>query len=89
MGKKLLSIEVKGKSHTWGFDFYGDPKYLQEWRDDGLDIVEIENVIPEWVVDIGLLKPYVFLQDLFNFKNPFKSKEGTETIVEVSHKDEN
>lgn len=66
--KKLLSITVKGKSHTWSFNFYGDDKYLDQWRDDGLDIDEVVNVIPEQIAAFRLTKIYCFLQDMFNFK---------------------
>jgi hypothetical protein len=83
MSKKLLSIAVKGKTAWWGFDFYADPKHLQEWRDDGLDIVEIENTIPMWVVDFGLTKQWCFLQDVFNLKNPFTDKENKVQIVDA------
>lgn len=71
MAKKLLSITVRGKHRTWEFEFLGDPQYLAEWRADELNIDEVCNVIPEWVVNAGLLKPWCFLQDLFNFKNPW------------------
>lgn len=70
--KKLLSVTVKGNTSEWSFNFYGDPKYLQEWRNDGLEVYEICNTIPEWIVNLGLLKQYIFLQNLFNFKNPLK-----------------
>lgn len=75
MTKKLLSITVKGNHHEWSFNFYDDPKYIQEWRDDGLEIDEICNTIPEWVVSFKLVKQWVFLQDLFNFKNPFTASK--------------
>jgi hypothetical protein len=65
--KKLLSIEVRGNTNEWSFNFYGDPKYLEEWREDGLEINEIVNTIPEWVVDMGLTRLWIFFQDLFNF----------------------
>lgn len=71
MGKKLLSVTVKGKHKTWSFDFYGDPQYIQEWLDDGLDIVVICNTVPVWVAKLGLVREWCFIQDLFNFKNPF------------------
>jgi hypothetical protein len=64
---KLLSIEVKGREHRWSFDFYGNPKYLDEWREDGLEVNEIENTVPEWVPGWAV-KPWCFFQDLFNFK---------------------
>lgn len=67
-----MSITVRGKCHTWSFDTYADPQHLEEWQADGVDIGIIENSIPEWVVDAGLLKVWIFFQDIWNFKNPFK-----------------
>ena len=71
MAKKLLSVTVKGNEKKYCFNFYGDPKYIPEWEADGLEVVEILNTIPIWVVDAGLTKPWIFMQDIFNFKNPF------------------
>lgn len=34
MSKQLLSITVKGSEKTWSFDFYGDPKHIDEWEAD-------------------------------------------------------
>lgn len=82
MAKKLLSIAVKGKSSWWGFNFYGDPKHIETWRNDGLDVVEIENTIPQIIADFGLVKQWCFLQDLFNFKNPFKNKAEKITLLD-------
>lgn len=70
--KKLMCIEVKGKHRKWSFNFYGDTKYLQEWREDGLEVNEIINTIPELIVDLGLTRIWVFFQDILNFRNPFK-----------------
>jgi hypothetical protein len=61
---KKLEIEVRGKEKTWGFMFDGDPKHLAEWRADGLEVNEIFNIIPEWVVDIGMTNPWCFVQDI-------------------------
>ena len=71
MSQKLMSITVLGSRKTWSFNFYGDPKYLKEWRDDGLEIGEVQNVIPVWIVNIGLTRAWCFFQDVFNFKNPW------------------
>lgn len=70
MSKKLMCVDVRGNRKQWGFMFYGDPKHLADWRADGLVVDEVENIIPEWVVDLGLVRPWCFLQDLLNFKNP-------------------
>ena len=68
MAKRLLSIQVKGQNKIWSFNFIGDPKYLEMWREDGLDIDEVINIIPDWVVFCKLTKPWIFFQDLFNFR---------------------
>lgn len=70
MPNKLLSVTVKGRHKTWSFNFIGDTDRLEEWRRDGLEVDVIENIIPEWVVDLGLTKAWVFCQDVINFKNP-------------------
>ena len=66
--KKHLSILVQGKNHEWAFDIYEDPKYLEEWREDGLEIDEVVNTVPEWAVNCGLTEIWIFVQDVFNFK---------------------
>lgn len=69
--KQKLSIEVRGKQHNWSFIINEDPKYLKEWRDDDLIINEVYNVIPEFIVNLGLIKIWCFFEDIFNFRNPF------------------
>ena len=66
MSRKLMSVTVRGNRKTWSFNFYGDPKHLNEWRTDGLEIGEIENVIPVWIVTLGLTRMWCFFQDVFN-----------------------
>lgn len=68
MPNKLHSITVKGNNHTWGFEAYVDPKYLDEWRADGLEIYEIENTVPMWVPTWIPIRLWCFLQDAWNFK---------------------
>ncbi len=75
MAKKLLSLHVKGKHKSWSFEFMGDPKHIRDWEADGLEVWEVCNVVPAWVADLGLTRPWVFLQDVFNFKNPW-SRNG-------------
>ena len=70
--KKLLSIEVQGKTRKWSFNFYGNPQNLHLWREDGLEVNEVINSVPEWVHSLGLTKPWIFFQDIFNLRNPFK-----------------
>jgi hypothetical protein len=60
------SIEVKGRHHRWSFPIDIDPKYLDDYRGDGLIIDEVVNVIPErlprWLVD-----PWCAVQDLWRW----------------------
>lgn len=73
MAEILLGISIKGKRKRWGFHFYGDPKYIPEWQEDGLDVTIIENVIPAWWVDAGLsVRFWCFWQDVFHFRNPWR-----------------
>jgi hypothetical protein len=65
---KLCSIVVTGNDKTWSFNAYVDTKYIDEWRKDGIEIYELENIVPSFVVDIGLLRVWIFLQDLWNGK---------------------
>ena len=70
--KKAMVVDVRGKRHKWGFLFYGDPKDLAEWRADGLEVYEVENIVPAWAVAFGLGRLWCIGQDLLNFKNPWR-----------------
>jgi hypothetical protein len=69
--KQRYSITIQGNQHRWSFDVDIDPKYVEAWRDDGIDISEVFHVIPEWAVGAGLLRVWCFIQDIFHFRNPF------------------
>lgn len=68
MSQKLLSITVKGNHKTWSFNFYANPEHIDAWRNDGLEIDVIENTVPLWIANAGLVSQWCWLQDLFNFK---------------------
>jgi hypothetical protein len=72
MATKLMHVQVRGKHHQWGFMFYGDPKYLDEWRADGLEVEEVEHVIPEWVVQMHMTTAWCFVQSILHFRNPWR-----------------
>lgn len=71
MSKRLMMLCIRGKQHEWMFVTKGDMRDLEQWLHDGIQIYPIVNIIPKWVVDSGLRKPWCFLQDVFNFKNPW------------------
>lgn len=72
MSRKLMHVTVKGDRSRWGFAFYGDPKYIPDWRADGLEVYEIENTVPAWVVRAGLVRAWCLVQDVFNFRSPWR-----------------
>lgn len=69
--KRNYSITIKGKSKTWSFPIKLEESYLQEWRDDGLEIDIICNTIPVWVVNLGLLRVWIKVQDAWQLMRLF------------------
>ena len=72
MANKLLVVTVRGSRFKWSFQFYGDPRNIPEWDADGLEVYEVVNIIPAWVVNLGLIKPWWFFQNVFNFRWPWR-----------------
>lgn len=68
---KRYAIQVRGREHSWSFHVSAKPEHVEDWRADGLEVDEILHSIPEWVVNLGLLRPWCFFEDLFYFRNPF------------------
>lgn len=71
MANKMMWIDVRGKDKLWVFEFMGDPKHLEEWRADGLEVWPLCNTYPKLIVDLGLRPVWAFFQDLLGFKNPW------------------
>lgn len=64
MSQKLYALNIRGKRKEWSFHVWVDPKYLDEWRADGLSLDEIVNTIPQWWVDAGFsVRLWCWLQD--------------------------
>lgn len=72
-------VIVRGKSSEWMIDSDLSKQSISDMRDDGLEVILPENSIPAWVVSAGLLVPFCFLQNLWNFKNPFRRDGGSST----------
>ena len=60
-----MFITVRGKTKEYDFDFNGDREFLEERRSEGLDVYVIENEIPLWIAELGLVHEWCWLQDLF------------------------
>lgn len=61
--KRNYVIEIRGREHVWGLNVRAEPEHVEDWRADGLVVDEVIATIPEWVVDLGLLRPYVRVQE--------------------------
>lgn len=69
------SITVKAKSgKEYCFDVYINKKDLEQYWEEDLEIYGTINTFPEWVNELNLVRPWCFIQDIFNFKNPFSQK---------------
>ena len=69
---KRLIVFVRGEQKSWSFEFFGDPAHIEDWRKDGLDVWTVENTVPVWVANIGAVRLWCVLQDIFNFRNPWR-----------------
>ena len=63
-------VLVRGKTGEWAIESDLSKSAIDDMRADGLDVIVPENTIPMWVVDLGLMRPWCFVQDVWNFKNP-------------------
>lgn len=70
---KRYSVIVKGKDKTWSFTVHAKSQWVDDWRDDGLEVSEVLNVVPAWAVTLGLTKIWCFVEDIFYFRNSFKN----------------
>ena len=62
--KRIHLLTVRGERHEWSFPIVADPRHADEWRRGGIDIVRLENSIPEWVADVGLTRIWCAFQDI-------------------------
>ena len=60
--QKLYEVTVKGKRHTWAFNFWSD-EYMADWEEDSLTIRRVVNTVPTWVVNMKLTTVWCWLQD--------------------------
>lgn len=65
--------ELRGKKSEWGAVFDASPEMIADLKEAGHEIGFLENSMPAWVCDIGLARVWCFFQDIWNFKNPFRS----------------
>jgi hypothetical protein len=67
MRRQMLLMINDRRGYEWGFTFYGDPQWLESWRDAGFNVVEVVATIPELVVALGLARPWTAMQALWQW----------------------
>ena len=55
---------VRGEHHEWRVTVAEES--VADMRADGIEVLEIVNTIPAWVVDAGFASVWVFAQDLWD-----------------------
>jgi hypothetical protein len=62
---------IRGREHEWAVNFDLKPEHAKDMRDDGIELGEVYYEIPAWVVFGGLTRIWMFVSDIFHFRNPF------------------
>lgn len=65
-------VDVRGKQIEWGIPCDLSREAVEAMRADGVNIIVPENIIPAWIAHAGLARPWCFVQDIWNFKNPLR-----------------
>jgi hypothetical protein len=50
-----FAIEVRGRQEHWIFLFNGRREDLAAWRDDGLEVYPVAEIIPAWAWPVARL----------------------------------
>ena len=70
--KQRVELVMRGKSSEWAVSCDMSRGQIDAMVADGIEIGIVHHSVPMWAVDVGLLRPWCFVQDVFNFRNPFK-----------------
>ena len=65
-------LHVQGKHSSWVVISDMSDKQIESMRADGIEVGIVENSIPAWAVEAGMLRPWIFVQDVWSFRNPFR-----------------
>ena len=62
---------LRGAQHTWALNVELTPQSAADMRADGIELGEVWYGIPSWIVAARLGRAWMFLADIFHFRNPF------------------
>lgn len=55
---------IRGRQHEWSV--YVAEASVEDMREDGIEVLEIVNTIPAWVVDAGFARIWCLMQDIWD-----------------------
>lgn len=64
-------IHVRGRESEWGVVSDMNQDQIDSMRADGIEVGELANIVPAWAADLGLTRPWCFVQDVWNLRNPW------------------
>lgn len=67
-----FTVTVRGKMSEWSVRV--PPEQAAAMREDGFEVHEIVNTIPEWVVNVGLQRIWCAAQDIWNWPSTWGRK---------------
>jgi len=73
--RKTATMIVRGRTSEWAISFDASQDQIEAMRADGIDVGILMHRVPAWAVELGLLRPWCFAQDVWNFRNPFRSPQ--------------
>lgn len=72
--KQTALVDVRGKQHEWGLNVPMSQDQIDAMREDGIEVNILVHTVPVWAAEVGLLPLWCAVQDIWNFRNPFRSK---------------
>lgn len=65
-------LNIRGKRSEWGITTPLPQATIDAMVEDDIEVGILENVVPFWINEAGLARPWCFFQDIWSLKNPFR-----------------
>lgn len=71
--RRTCIISIRGKEHEWAITTELSSDSVRGMRADGIEVGEAYYTIPDWAVYAHMGQAWMFIVDIFHFRNPFKT----------------
>ncbi len=68
--KRRTTLTIRGECHEWCVNSDMSQGQIDAMRKDGVEVGIVYHSVPGWIVACGLMRPWCFFEDVFNFRNP-------------------